>query len=50
MEVEVRAHAPFDRLEEVLVLVNQGPPIEWLGLAPALRPLLEDALDEERGR
>jgi rod shape-determining protein MreC len=43
MEVEVRAQAPFDRLEEVLILVNQGPPIEWLTLAPALRPLLEDA-------
>ena len=43
MEVEVMAQAPFDRLEEVLVLVNQGPPIEWLGLAPALRPLLENA-------
>ncbi|MDR2726197.1 MAG: rod shape-determining protein MreC [Candidatus Adiutrix sp.] len=50
MEVEVRAQAPFDRLEEVLVLVNQGPPIDWLNLAPALRPLLEDALDEERAR
>ena len=42
MEVEVRPQAPFDRLEEVLILVNQGPPIEWLGLAPALRPLLEN--------
>ena len=47
MEVEVRPQAPFDRLEEVLVLMNQGPPIEWLRLAPALRPLLEDALDGE---
>jgi len=47
MEVDVRAQVPFDRLEEVLVVVNQGPPVEWLGLAPALRPLLEDALDEE---
>jgi rod shape-determining protein MreC len=44
MEVEVRPQVPFDRLEEVLVLINQGPPIEWLGLAPALRPLLEDTL------
>ena len=50
MEVEVRPQAPFDRLEEVLVLVNLGPPIEWLKLAPALRPLLEDALDEEGAR
>ena len=50
MEVEVRAQTPFDRLEEVLVLVNQGPSIEWLGLAPTLRPLLEDALNEERAR
>jgi rod shape-determining protein MreC len=48
MEVDVSAQVPFDRLEEVLVLVNQGPPVEWLGLAPALRPLLDDALDEER--
>ena len=47
MDVEVRAQAPFDRLEEVLVLINQGPPIEWLKLAPAIRPLLEDALGEE---
>jgi len=47
MEVEVRAQAPFDRLEEVLVLINQGPPVEWLRLAPVLRPLLEDTLDEE---
>jgi rod shape-determining protein MreC len=50
MEVEVRGQAPLDRLEEVLVLINQGPPIDWLGLAPVLRPLLEDALDEERAR
>jgi rod shape-determining protein MreC len=48
MEVDVRAQTPFDRLEEVLVLINQGPPIEWLNLAPVLRPLLEDALEEER--
>jgi rod shape-determining protein MreC len=47
MEVEVRSQTPFDRLEEVLVLMNQGPPVEWLGLAPAIRPLLEDALGEE---
>ena len=47
MSVEVRAQVPFDRLEEVLVLINQGPPIEWLQLAPTLRPLLEDALGEE---
>jgi len=47
MEVDVRAQAPFDRLEEVLVVINQGPPVEWLNLAPSLRPLLEDALDEE---
>ena len=47
LEVEVMAQTPFDRLEEVMVLVNQGPPIEWLKLAPALRPLLEDALGEE---
>jgi rod shape-determining protein MreC len=43
MEVEARSQVTFDRLEEVMVLINQGPPIDWLTLAPRLRPLLEDA-------
>ncbi|MDR3038597.1 MAG: rod shape-determining protein MreC [Candidatus Adiutrix sp.] len=50
MQVEVRPQTPFDRLEEVMVVINQGPALDWLTLAPALRPLLEDALEEERRR
>lgn len=41
--VEVAPAVSFDRLEEVMVLINQGPPIDWLTLAPRLRPLFEDA-------
>lgn len=43
MEVDVLPQVTFDRLEEVLVVINQGPPVDWLSLAPGLRPLLEDA-------
>lgn len=41
--VEVTPAVAFDRLEEVLVLVGQGPPLEWLSLAPRLRPLVREA-------
>ena len=43
VEVDVAPQVAFDRLEEVMVVINQGPPIDWLTLAPRLRPLLEDA-------
>ena len=50
MEVEVRPQVPFDRLEEVMVVTNAGPAPagEELTVSPGLRPLLEDAQDEER--
>lgn len=48
MDVEVIPLVAFDRLEEVMVVVNQGPPVDWLSLSPALRPLLEDALQSSR--
>lgn len=47
VQVEVTPTVPFDRLEEVLVVVGEKPPIDWLSLAPRLRPLLEDALAQE---
>ncbi|KXS55968.1 MAG: hypothetical protein AMR96_05275 [Candidatus Adiutrix intracellularis] len=43
MEVEAYPQVTFDRLEEVMVLINLGPPIDWLTLAPRFRSLLEDA-------
>ncbi len=46
--VEVIPAVSFNRLEEVMVLINQGPPVDWLTLAPRLRPFFEDA--EAAGR
>ena len=46
--VEITPSVSFDRLEEVMVVVNQGPPIDWLTLAPRLRPLMEDAEEARR--
>ncbi len=37
-------------LEEVLVVIDQRPPIDWLTMAPRLRPLMEDALEAEASR
>lgn len=42
MEVEAYSQVTFDRLEEVMVLINLGPPIDWLTLAPRLKSLLEN--------
>ncbi len=46
--VEVIPQVVFDRLEEVMVVINQGPPVDWLSLAPRLRPLLEEAEEARR--
>ncbi|MDR2946132.1 MAG: rod shape-determining protein MreC [Candidatus Adiutrix sp.] len=46
--VEVSPAVAFDRLEEVLVVTNQGEPIDWLSLGPRLRPLVEDAEEAHR--
>ncbi len=43
--VEVTPAVAFDRLEEVMVLVYQSPPLDWLSLAPRLRPLVPDGAD-----
>lgn len=48
VEVDVTPQVAFDRLEEVMVVINQAPPIDWLTLAPRLRPLLEDAEEARR--
>lgn len=45
VNVEVAPTVAFDRLEEVLVVIDERPPIDWLTMAPRLRPLLEDAMD-----
>ncbi|UQZ89231.1 rod shape-determining protein MreC [Deltaproteobacteria bacterium Smac51] len=50
VSVEVTPTVSFDRLEEVLVVIDQRPPIDWLTMAPRLRPLLEDALDASGGQ
>ena len=50
VNVEVTPSVPFDRLEEVLVVIDQRPPIDWLTMAPRLRPLMEDALEAEASR
>ncbi|MDR1921094.1 MAG: rod shape-determining protein MreC [Candidatus Adiutrix sp.] len=46
VSVEVVPVVPFDRLEEVLVIIDERPPLDWLSLAPRLRPLTEDIADE----
>ena len=46
--VEVAPAVAFDRLEEVMVVVNQGEPIDWLATGPRLRPLIEDAEEVQR--
>jgi len=46
--VEVTPAVAFDRLEEVMVVVNQGEPIDWLTLGLRLRPLIEDAEEAQR--
>ncbi len=48
MVIEVNPQVPFDRLEEVMVVVNQGPPIDWLRLASRLRPFVEEAEEARR--
>lgn len=48
--IEVTPQVAFDRLEEVMVIINQGPPVDWLSLAPGLRPLLEEEAEEARRR
>lgn len=48
MEVDVLPQVAFDRLEEVLVVINLGPPVDWLSMVPNLRPLLEDAEEAAR--
>lgn len=45
VNVEVAPAVPFDRLEEVMVVIDRRPPIDWLTMAPRLRPLLEDAVE-----
>ena len=48
--IEVIPQVTFERLEEVMVVLNQGPPVDWLSLAPGLRPLLEEEAEEARRR
>lgn len=48
MEVDVIPQVPFDRLEEVMVVMNQAQPLDWMSMAPQLRPLLEDAEEDAR--
>ena len=43
VDVEVVPAVDFDRLEEVLVVKDFRPPIDWLGLGPHLRPILDPA-------
>lgn len=50
MTVEVIPQVAFDRLEEVMVIINQGQPVDWLTLAPGLRPLFEEEAEEARRR
>ena len=50
MTVEVTPMVTFDRLEEVMVIVNQSPNTDWLDRAPSLRPLQEDAETAEEFR
>ncbi|MDL2227175.1 rod shape-determining protein MreC [Deltaproteobacteria bacterium OttesenSCG-928-M10] len=50
MAVEVTPVVVFDRLEEVMVIVNQAAQVDWLSLAPSLRPLVEDAEAAEEFR
>lgn len=50
VDVEVIPQVNFERLEEVMVVINQGPPVDWLSLAPGLRPLLEEEAEEARRR
>lgn len=40
--LQVAPTVVFTRLEEVMVVINQAPSIDWLTLAPRLRPLLEE--------
>lgn len=46
--VEVNPQFSFERLEEVMVIINQGPPVDWLSTAPGLRPILEEEAEELR--
>lgn len=46
--VELSPAVAFDRLEEVLVVVNQSEPVDWLSMGPRLRPLIEDAEEARR--
>lgn len=50
MEVELAPAVAFDRLEEVMVVINQQAPVDWLSLAPGLRPFVEDAEAAEEFR
>ncbi len=49
MGIDVRSAVTFDSLEEVMVVVNQIPPIDWLSLAPREEIILENlkALEAE---
>lgn len=48
MTIEVKPQVVYDRLEEVMVVINQGPPVDWLTLAPRLRPFVEEAEEARR--
>lgn len=48
--IEVIPQVNFERLEELMVVINQGPPVDWLSLSPGLRPLLEEEAEEARRR
>lgn len=50
MTVEVIPQVAFDRLEEVMVIINQSQPVDWLTLAPGLRPLFEEEAEGARRR
>ena len=46
--VEVAPQVAFDRLEEVMVVINQGQMVDWLSGSSTPRPLLEDAEEARR--
>jgi rod shape-determining protein MreC len=45
---EVAPMVEFDRLEEVLVLTDQPKPVDWLGLAPDFKAMIEKKQPEVR--
>lgn len=50
MVIDVIPQVAFERLEEVMVILNQSQPVDWLTLAPGLQPLLEGEAEEARRR